>query len=208
VPKVEPPLEWKSAKWWANRPVDERLALANFPKRYAQYSMESIGESYRNLATKWIQSASISPGLLITGRADTGKTVTAQAIGRHIIETQKKMVYFLSADRYVEIIKDSFDKVDGELPDMYNMPHLLRFIKDTFHVVIIDALGRERPTEFSQYELGSLLRRRYEDCRQVIVTTSLSMADITARYGDSARSVIADFDAINLNSLGSARGGE
>lgn len=206
--KVQPPLDWKSAKWWANRPDTERVALANFPKRYADFNITSIDTPYQRLARNWLEDKPDSPGLLITGGAASGKTVFAQAIGKEIIRTQKKMAYFLSADRYVEMVKDSFDASDGDLPEMYNMPYLLRYVKDVFQVLIIDALGRERPTEFSQYELGALLRRRFEDCHQVIVTTSLSMTDIAARYGDSARSVISSLDCINLNAARAASGRE
>lgn len=200
----QPPLDWKSAKWWANRSVEERLAWASFPKLYARYTLSTLDDPYVSLAQKWLDThADTSPGLLITGRAGTGKTVLAQAIGKEIITTRKKAVQFVSADRYVEMIKDSFD-ADGDLPEMYPVPFMLRYIKDVFHFVIIDALGRERPTEFSQYELGALLRRRFEDCRPVIVTTSLSMVDIANRYGDSARAVIAELPHINLNNVRSA----
>lgn len=196
----QPPLDWKSAKWWANRPVEERLHWANFPRLYTDMCMSNLHPDIARKGQSWLESAG-SPGLLITGKAGTGKTGLAQALGKEIISTQKKSVHFVSADRYVEMIKDSFDQDSNELPEMYPMPHLLRYIKDVFHIVIIDALGRERPTDFSQYELGALLRRRYEECRQTIVTTSLSLADIGARYGDSARAVLYDMPTINLNGV-------
>ena len=198
-----PPLEWKSAKWWANRSIEERTIWANFPERFEHITLDNaeIADKKRNAAKDYIESLQNkdSRGLVITGKAGSGKTVLAQAIGKEIIKQQKRAVQFVAADRYVEMIKDSFDADNNELPEMYEMPHLLRYIKDVFHVVIVDALGRERPTEFAQYELGALLRRRWEECRPTIVTTSLSMADITHRYGDSARAVILNMHQISMS---------
>jgi DNA replication protein DnaC len=200
--KVSAPLEWKSAKWWANRPAEERLALAGIPRLYKSFDMGTIAPELADLGYEWLNERfqKPSPGLLITGRAGSGKTGLAQALGKEIIARHKKAAYFISADRYVEMVKDTFDN-DNELPEMYEMPHLLRYVKDVFHVVILDALGRERPTDFSRYEIGALLRRRYEECRPIIVTTSLSMSEIANRYGDSALSVLTDLDTINVNGL-------
>ena len=198
-----PPLEWKSAKWWANRSIEERIAWANFPERFTDITLDNaeISDKKRTAAKDYIESLlqKDSRGLLITGKAGSGKTVVAQAIGKEIIKQQKKAVHFVASDRYVEMIKDSFDADNNELPEMYDMPHLLRYLTDVFHVVILDALGRERPTEFAQYELGALLRRRWEACRPTVVTTSLSMTDITHRYGDSARAVMVNMHHINMS---------
>lgn len=200
--KVSPPLDWKSSKWWANRPVDERLALAGFPKLYRNFDLGTINAGIARLGFDWLESKFAgSPGLLISGKAGTGKTGLAQAIGKEIIRNHKQAVYFVGADKYVEMVKDTFDSDNNELPEMYDMPHLLRYIKDVFHVVVIDSLGRERPTDFSRYEVGALLRRRYEECRPIIVTTSLAISDITNRYGDSASSVLKELDTINVNGI-------
>lgn len=198
----KPPLDWKSSKWWANRSAEERLAWANIPKRYVtlQLSELELPATVLRQANEWVDAyvEKKSAGLLITGGASSGKTALAQAIGKEVINRTPSMVYFLSSDRYVEMIKDSFDADNGELPEMYEMPWLIKYVRDVFHLPIIDSLGRERPTDFSQYELGALMRRRWEECRQMIITTSLSLIDVSARYGDSARAVLEDMDRIQI----------
>lgn len=104
---------------------------------------------------------------------------------------------FVSSDRYVEMLKDQFDN-DNQLPEMYAMPHLIKYIKGVFDIVVVDGLGEERLTEFAQHELGSLLRQRYEDCRSTIITTSLTSSDLVKRYGQRISGVIGDMTRVEL----------
>ena len=198
----KPPLDWKSSRWWAHRSPEERTAWANIPKRYTALTLSELELPANVLkqSNEWIEAyvSGETSGLLITGGASSGKTALAQAIGKEIINRTPSMVYFLSSDRYVEMIKDSFDADNGELPEMYEMPWLIKYVRDVFHLPIIDSLGRERPTDFSQYELGALLRRRWEECRCTLITTSLSLIDVSARYGDSARAVLEDMNRIQI----------
>jgi DNA replication protein DnaC len=81
---------------------------------------------------------------------------------------------------------------------MYSMPYLLRYIQGVFDVVMLDGVGQERETEFSCHEIGSLIRRRYEDSRSMIITTSLSPMDFTRRYGDRVKVAITEMTQIRI----------
>jgi DNA replication protein DnaC len=100
---------------------------------------------------------------------------------------------WVEADDYIEMIKDSFDN-DGLLPEMYSSPHVVKYVKGVFDVVVIDGLGEERLTEFASHELGSLIRKRFDKQKATIITSRLSLQDIKNRYGSRLANPLADFD--------------
>lgn len=193
-----PPTEWKTARWWKNRPVEERLAWAHIPPRWtsAQY-----GEFTPQLDFFLKDFNEECPGLLILGPSGSGKTVVAVNILKRLIKLHPVSGRFVNSDRYVEMLKDQFDN-DNQLPEMYAMPHLVKYLKGVFDVVVLDGLGQERLTEFAQHELGSLLRQRYEDCRATIITTSLSKSDLIRRYGDRISGVLGGMSTLAMPNMG------
>jgi len=104
---------------------------------------------------------------------------------------------FVTADRYIEMLKDQFDN-DNLLPEMYSSPYLIKYIQGVFDVVVLDGVGQERETDFSIHEVGSLIRRRYEDMRTTIITTTLGVTDFTRRYGERVKSAVLDMPEIKV----------
>lgn len=186
-----PPTEWKSARWWQNRSVDERLTWAHLPPRWsdAEYSPHKLSDGTNKAIAAFLDGR--TNGLLLHGPSGSGKTPVAVGILRQVITTQPLSGRFITAERYVEMLKDQFDN-DNELPEMYSMPHIVKYLKGVFDLVVLDATGQERATEFSYHEIGSLLRRRNEDCRRTIVTTHLTPTEFVRRYGDRVASVLED----------------
>lgn len=192
-----PPTEWKTARWWQNRTTDERLAWSHIPSRWRDVEYEEHTSSIKHFINDFDVRAA---GLLITGPSGSGKTTVAVGLLKKLICSYPMSGRFVNSDRYVEMLKDQFDN-DNQLPEMYAMPHLVKYIKGVFDVVLLDGLGQERLTEFAQHELGSLLRQRYEDCRPTIVTTSLSKSDLIRRYGDRIAGVITDMPVLKTPSM-------
>jgi DNA replication protein DnaC len=81
---------------------------------------------------------------------------------------------------------------------MYSSPYLIKYIQGVFDVVVLDGVGQERETEFANHEIGSLIRRRYEDMRTVIITSTLSTMDFVRRYGDRVKSAVMDMSEIRV----------
>ena len=185
------PQDWKSEIWWRNRPPEERLHHARIPPR-----IQRRLEDYN--ATPHPLSAS-DAGLLIRGDDSLFKSVMAAAFLRSTLEaTNVKMSgRWIAADDYIDMIKDSFDSTGG-LPAMYGNPHLIKYIKGVFDVLVIDGLGEERKTEFAAHELGSLIRRRYDNMKTTVITTRLTMSEIVDRYGDRVAVVLADYDMVKV----------
>jgi len=177
------PTTWQSAKWWKNRPLEDREYFIKAPKRYVD---DSHDETF---------SFEEGGNFLIVGRPNTGKTTLAVKTVREAVRTHKLSARFVSADEYVEMIKDTFDN-SGDLPEMWSSPHLVKYIKGVFDIVILDGLGQERLTDFAKHELGSLIRRRYEMGLSTIITSDVPSMDIIARYGQRVAAPLSDYTEV------------
>lgn len=189
------PTDWKSENWWRNRSAEERLFHTKIPARLSQFSSDEILLNTDVLA--WLDSYEPGSSLYIHGRPGSGKSVLAQEVLRKIVTSNKLSGRFVSSDRYLEMLKDQFDN-ENLLPSMYSSPYLIKYIQGVFDVLVLDGVGQERETEFANHEIGSLIRRRYEDMRTVIITSTMTTMDFTRRYGDRVKSAVMEMTEIRV----------
>jgi DNA replication protein DnaC len=177
------PTTWQSAKWWRNRPPEHREYFIKAPKRYvedphtATFPFEEGGNYF------------------IVGKSGTGKTTLAVKTAMEAVRRHQLSARFVSADEYVEMIKDTFDN-SGDLPEMWSSPHLVKYIKGVFDIVILDGVGQERLTEFARHELGSLIRRRFEMGLSTIITSDIPSTDIITKYGQRVAGPLNEYTEI------------
>ena len=183
----ETPLDWKSELWWRKRPTDERLFHIHLPKRIEAQLLE------KNSAVATNKNWTMPPSVLIQGPSGSGKSLRAAELVTSYVSTMELSGRWVEADDYIDMIKESFNN-DGLLPDMYSTPHLVKYIKGPFDVVVLDGLGEERLTDFAVHELGSLIRKRHDRMKCTIITSRLSLGDIKHKYGERLGTVLADFD--------------
>lgn len=186
------PTDWKSEKWWNNRSVEERLYHLKIPKRWADLTVD-----LPKPVQDWLERYQYGASLYIYGPSGAGKTAVAQTLLKQLVARHQLSGRFVSSEKYIEMLKDSFEN-DGLLPEMYSTPYLLKYLQGTYSVVLLDSVGNERETEFSAHEVGSLIRRRNEDLRSLIITTTLSVVDFTRRYGDRVSGSINDMTTVKL----------
>lgn len=186
------PTDWKSEKWWNNRSPEERLFHLRIPKRWS-----ALTTDLPTSVETWLRNYSYGDSLYLYGPSGSGKTAIAQTVLKTLVTKHQMSGRFVSSEKYIEMIKDSFEN-DGFLPEMYSTPYLLKYIQGTYSVVLLDSVGNERETEFSAHEVGSLIRRRNEDMRSLIITTTLSVVDFVRRYGDRVSGSINDMTTIKL----------
>lgn len=186
------PTDWKSEKWWNNRSVDERLFHLRVPKRWSSVSVRLVTE-----LKEWLSTYQYGDSLFIHGPTKSGKTTQAQEVLKQLVTKHPLSGRFVSSEKYIEMIKDSFEG-DGLLPEMYSTPYLLKYIQGVYSAVLLDGVGEERETEFASHEIGSLLRRRSDDMRTMIITSALSPIDFTRRYGQRVSSALSEMKVIKL----------
>ena len=183
----ETPLDWKSELWWRKRPVEERVFHLHLPPRIKTDLLLS--------SVAWPAYDQLPAGIVISGPAATGKSIKAAGILQRAVEEHEASGRWVEANDYVDMIKESFNN-DGVLPEMYSTPHLLKYIKGGFDVLVLDGLGEEYKTDFASHELGSLIRKRFDRMKCTIITTQLTLPDIRAKYGDRLGTVLDEFELI------------
>ena len=164
---------------------------AKVPQRF-----RSVEADLPPIAANWVNNYEDGQSIFIHGKPGTGKTSIAQELLKHLV-AKGQSARFVSAEQYIEMLKDQFDN-DNLLPEMYSSPYLIKYIQGVFDVVLLDGVGQERETEFSTHEIGSLIRRRYENVRTVIITTTLVVTDFNRRYGDRVKSAVLDMAEVRV----------
>lgn len=184
------PIEWKSAAWWRNIPEPDRLGFMKIPKRIEQQAEENrMSAKVSPMVNNW----EMGDSLFIQGPSGSGKSTFAAALLEALIRAGKVSGRWIDPDRYIDMIKDSFDN-DGLLPSEYGSPYTVKNIKAVFDVLVIDGLGEERLTDFAAHEIGSLIRTRFDNMRSTIITSRLSIEDIKRRYSERLATPMAGFD--------------
>ena len=108
---------------------------------------------------------------MLTGGVGTGKTHLASAVFNQIIEKEYPCIILTMIDLLQEI-KDSW-KTGTE--------HLVAKMFSDCDLLIIDDLGKEKPSEWVLSELYKIVNNRYEEKRPIIITTNFPEKDLIKR---------------------------
>jgi len=191
--------EWRSDRYWRNRPVEERLKNARVPARYADKSFTTYDQDKGDPASfagvsKWASSADKhvknGMGIFLFGPTGTGKTHLIQSALKEAVSKNLLSGIFITADRYLDMVYDE-TRNHGELSDGYSDPNLLMYMRRTFDILVLDSLGSERTTtDFARSALAALIDNRYEEKKTTLITSILTPDTIGHRYGQHLASVI------------------
>jgi DNA replication protein DnaC len=193
--------EWHSNKYWQNRSKEERLRNLRIPARYLgknldTYDSEAGDSEAFNAINHWCSKATDNltegMGMVLYGPTGVGKTHLAQGVLVNVVGSHTRSGIFVTSDRYVDMVYDEM-RNDGELPEPYSDPFLMKYMRRTFDLVVLDGLGAERATtEFARNALISLVDNRYEEKLTTVVTTSLSPNELSRTYGKRVLSIFQE----------------
>lgn len=193
--------EWRSNKYWRNRPVEERIANLRIPARYAgktfkDFDTNTGDEEAFNAVKIWLSKLETNlqegMGLYLYGPTGVGKTHLAQSLVTQAVKANTLSGIFITADRYIDMVYDEM-RNDGELPEPYSDPNLLKYMRRIFDIVVLDGLGSERATtEFARNAMSALIDNRYEEKLITIITSTLPPAELGRTYGKRINSIIQE----------------
>ena len=141
-------------------------------------SPRELMRSNLNICKKYAAGFSAASGsLLFSGATGLGKTFLSACIARVVSETGHSVVYDTAAHIFerFEAQKFSRDETGGADEDV---SRLLRC-----DLLIIDDLGTELTTEFVRSAFYQIVNTRLMTNKKTIISTNLSPAELSRRYG-------------------------
>jgi DNA replication protein DnaC len=158
-----------------------RLALAGVGERYMDaLPTERQGRSF---------ARSFSPrggnGLYIHGPVGVGKTHDACGVAREVLEAGHGVV-FTTAAGMLGRIRETFDGGGSTAAAKARYARC--------DLLVLDDLGKEQPTLWSVATLFEVVNERYESLRPTVITSQLTLGELTERLsrggdGETARAI-------------------
>lgn len=121
--------------------------------------------------------------LFFYGRSGLGKTFLSNCIAKDLLD-KGKLVIYQTCSGLIELLKqEKFDRMDEaskeKIDDIINSD-----------LLIIDDMGTEYITDFSQIELFNVLNKRLLSNKKMIISTNLSLENIMNTYSERITSRI------------------
>ena len=138
---------------------------------YKQYMKELVDEFKSYIGNMDKKAFS----LLIIGPTGTGKTFLARCMGAEALKNNKSVLY-INVNEYLNSLKPDYD---GEP---------LKYHAISCDLFILDDLGTERITDYTNAELNYIIDKRLNDKKSTIITTNLNHDQIEDLYLSSMHS--------------------
>ena len=124
-------------------------------------------------------------GLFITGGYGVGKTHLAAAITNYLIQNKMATVVFGNVTTLLGRLRSAYSD-DSE----YEETQILKELYDV-DLLVIDDLGKEKPTEWVEEKLYTVINERYENYRPIVVTSNLELEEIEQRLENCGGAIVS-----------------
>lgn len=190
---------WKEPE---EKPKPVKMAHINYlPTAYKECSFENY-QGNDKLIEDLKELITYKDGIVLRGNTGCGKTHLAIAIAKQIPtepanirgtwETVPGTIFTTAPELLLKIrsaFREDAKQTEEQLIDYYAGCELL----------ILDDLGSEKTTEFAVTTFYIILDRRIRDCKQTIITTNLSQAEVEQVFGARISSRMAAMENIKIN---------
>ena len=131
--------------------------------------------------------------LFFIGSPGLGKTFLCNSIAKDLLDKSKSVLYMTVPDLIDTMRKYKFDFENEEINEQY--------LDEIYNcdLLIIDDLGTELSTQFSNLVLYSILNRRIQNNKKMIISTNLDIDEFTQIYSDRITSrIFGCFDTLEF----------
>jgi DNA replication protein DnaC len=168
------------------------------PKRYAQVTLESCdkqSQDFHAYAREW----AIRPEpVLLIGSVGRGKTQFAFAMLREMLRKGHDMRKFWP--RYVT--SPALDAMLLEsIKSQEDEKHLLNEFGKEIGVLFIDDFGRETHSDRAKRQYFEILNSRYAELLPTIISTNLTLDQISGHMGDAIASRFQEFPILEFEGI-------
>lgn len=128
--------------------------------------------------------------LFFIGNPGLGKTFLCNSIAKDLLDKGKSVIYNTVPDLIDAMRKYKFDFENEEA----NLPYL----NDIYNcdLLIIDDLGTELTTQFSNQVIYNILNKRIQNGKKMVISTNLSLQDFQSIYSERIVSrIIGSFES-------------
>lgn len=174
------------------------LRQGGIPERYLKETNQDLDFS-RKLGV------SISGSLFITGPVGTGKTQLVVDLLTELAErlkAERSVFDWDNSERVEQVVK----YYDPNLFRFYNVPKLLTDLRDfesqsfsklledleKVRYLVLDDLGVEKVSEWVQEQMYVLINERYENNKQVLITSNKNIKEIASGLGERIASRLVE----------------
>ena len=160
------------AKLFQNNNLGKRQLNSTFENYKITNKNKKAYENAKKYANKLINGET-DKGLFITGTYGVGKTYLASCIANETIKN-KNTVVFGTLIQLLDYIKDTYKDSDMSAKEYLNL-------YSSVDLLIIDDLGKEKPTEWVLEKLFLIVNNRYNNYLPIVITTNYNRNQLRER---------------------------
>ena len=180
-----------------SRKVEKIIKNSKMSKRNLSYKFDNFEinnsnkkafNNLKNYSEKLVNNIE-KKGLILVGNNGVGKTHLACSIANKFIENGIPVIYGTLINLLAEL-RNSYE-IDNSISEM----EIIKLYENV-DLLIIDDLGKEKPSEWGLEKLFTIINSRYENNLPVIITTNYNQNSLVRRLSineeiETAKSIIS-----------------